>query len=1230
MLDYVPRRLDPAQYDALRRLGRQVMALLESRRREHELVRREARTIEVFRGCPLPMAIHGWPDRTFTDVNAAFTRLLGWTPEEVVGRTMVELGLLEESLAVALRARLESQSIVRDVEVTVLTRAGGERQLLASTALVGAPGRQQAITTLVDITDGNRAEASIRAGHERFQIVARATNDVVWDWDLGTDRLWWNENFEILFGYPPAETEPTIASWTRSLHPDDRDRVVTGIHAAIDLGGYVWAEEYQFRRADGSYADIFDRGYVIRDAQGRPVRMIGAMQDITDRKQIERALRESEGRLRLALDAAQMGTFDWDLSGNTLTWSNWHEALWGFEPGGFDGTYDAFTARVHPDDTALLDAEVARCISLRAAFNREFRVVWPDGSIHWIAGRGDFTFAPDGRAVRMRGTAMEVTARKQAEQSLLEHKNRLAAIVDTEPECVKVMDRTGRLLEMNPAGLAMLEVDSLSEAQQSGLAGFLSPADREPFRQLLDRVFRGESGTLAFAITGRRGTRRWLETHAAPLRDADGGIYALLGVTRDITEQRKADARIRHLNRVYAVLSEVNETIVRERDPQAMLQAACRIAVQQGQFEVAWVGLVDHATGRLGVAAHAGASDDTLALIQSLISGDGNAACAVTLAAFATGRHGICNDIAADPIAAPWRDAAIARGLRAMASLAIKTGARVRGTFNLYSAEAGAFDDEELGLFDELATDISFALDVHDHDAERRRVEQALRESEERFRQLADNVQEVFWVTDPAKNRMLYVSPAYERVWGRSCASLYDSTRTWLDAVHPDDRERVVDAAATRQTRGEYDEIYRILRPDGTIRWIHDRAFPIRDGAGAITRIVGTAEDVSERRQLEEQLRQSQKMDAIGQLAGGVAHDFNNILAAIMMQADLAATTDNPLEARELLNDIKASADRAANLTRQLLAFSRRQVMQSRQMDLNEIVTAIAKMLLRILGEDVSLQLTLHPRQLSAVVDPGMLDQVLLNLVVNARDAMPGGGRLAIDTGEGELTADEAAHIPDASPGRHVWLSVADTGAGIAAEHLPHIFEPFFTTKESGRGTGLGLATVFGIVRQHGGWLAVETAPGRGTTFRIFLRAEDDGAAPRPAPARPALRRGTATILLVEDEPAVRMLARVILERQGYHVLEAAHGHDALLVFERHAESIQLLLTDMVMPQGMTGRELATRLQALKPALKVIFTSGYSADIAGQELDLRDGQNFIQKPFSPRQLLAGVERGLDG
>ncbi len=514
---------------------------------------------------------------------------------------------------------------------------------------------------------------------------------------------------------------------------------------------------------------------------------------------------------------------------------------------------------------------------------------------------------------------------------------------------------------------------------------------------------------------------------------------------------------------------------------------------------------------------------------------------------------------------------------------------------------------------------------------ERNRTLERLRASEERFRELAENIQDVFWVPDPGKDKVLYVSPAYEKVWGRSCQDLQENPRLWLEAVHPEDRDRVWKTALTRQRDGSYDEVYRIIQPDRQERWVRDRAFPVRRPDGTVERIVGVARDITEQIQLEEQLRQSQKMEAIGQLAGGVAHDFNNILTVISGNAQLALMDSSTAsdELRASINYIAAAAERGANLTKQLLLFGRKQVMQPHDLNLNEVVTNVARMLQRIIGEDVRLQLDLHPGSVTACADAGMLDQVLMNVAVNARDAMPDGGSLIIQTGEEVVEESEARFHPDAAPGRYARLSVRDTGNGMTPEILSRVFEPFFTTKEPGKGTGLGLATAFGIVKQHHGWISVSSEPGRGTEFQIFLPASD-GFTVLPVSERElAAPHGSETVLLVEDDPPVRLLARTALERHGYSVLEAANGPDTLKLWDEHGGSVALLLTDLVMPGGMSGQQLARRLQRERKSLKVIFASGYSKEIAGGSLTLKPGEHFLQKPYLPDDLLETVRRCLD-
>jgi PAS domain S-box-containing protein len=416
---------------------------------------------------------------------------------------------------------------------------------------------------------------------------------------------------------------------------------------------------------------------------------------------------------------------------------------------------------------------------------------------------------------------------------------------------------------------------------------------------------------------------------------------------------------------------------------------------------------------------------------------------------------------------------------------------------------------------------------------------------------------------------------------------------------------------------------------DGTV--LDRYSSPVRDKAGKYYGRIWTFRDITQRRILEAQFRQSQKMEGIGQLAAGVAHDFNNTLTVIQLHASLLkAKPDSSPELLESAGEIEKATERAANLTRQLLLFSRRQTMQPRDLDLNQSINDMTKMLRRTLGEDIQVQFKFAMQPLFIHADAGMLDQVLMNLAVNAHDAMPKGGLLVIETSAAEFDESVRAHAPLARPGSFVCLSVSDTGCGIPPEILPRIFEPFFTTKDIGKGTGLGLATVYGIVQQHQGWIHIYSEVGHGTIFRIYLprlaakSGQDSGQSELTA-----VRGGKETILLVEDEVALRSSMHKALSQLGYHVLESVSGVETLKVWEQHRKEIDLLLTDMVMPGGMTGKDLAARLLNENPKLKVIYTSGYSIDVVGRNFPLEEGVNFLAKPFGAHRLAQTVRNCLD-
>ena len=510
---------------------------------------------------------------------------------------------------------------------------------------------------------------------------------------------------------------------------------------------------------------------------------------------------------------------------------------------------------------------------------------------------------------------------------------------------------------------------------------------------------------------------------------------------------------------------------------------------------------------------------------------------------------------------------------------------------------------------------------------ERKRIERELRKSEERYADLVENAHDIIYTHDLQGN-YTSVNKAGERITGYTREETLGMNLA--QTVAPE-RLEYVRRMIGKKLAGEEETVYdlEIIAKDGhrvaieaNTRLIYQDGVPVG--------VQGIGRDVTERKHLEHQLRQSQKLEAIGQLAGGVAHDFNNLLTAIIGYSDLLLRQLGSDEKfRTEVQEINAAGRRAAALTSQLLAFSRGQVLQPMVLDLNEVVVNIERMLRRLIGEDIDIVTVTQPELGWIKVDPGQMEQVLMNLAVNARDAMPNGGKLTIETANVELDETYARTHPEVIPGRYVLLAVSDTGMGIDAETQSHIFEPFFTTKDQGKGTGLGLSTVYGIVKQSGGHIWVYSEPGHGASFKVYLpRVDQPGESPTAQPESTTALKGSENIMLVEDDEAVRNLSRLVLEEQGYTVLAAESGAKAIEAFGPLATAIDLVVTDVIMPQ-MSGAELATRLQEMHPEVKVLYVSGYTEEATIHRGVLLEGVEFLQKPFTPQGLARKVREVLD-
>ncbi len=709
-----------------------------------------------------------------------------------------------------------------------------------------------------------------------------------------------------------------------------------------------------------------------------------------------------------------------------------------------------------------------------------------------------------------------------------------------------------------------------------------------------------------FSYMERRDKRRLARLVSERTKELNHQIAETLRKSSDLVA---SEERIRRLNRTLAVISGINQAIVRERNTERLFRETCRIAVEIGGFRMAWIGMVDPLTERVNPMAYAGIAEEpieTLAINLREKAGAGGQLGEI----LKRGEHAICSDLNTDTYSQTLRGETTPLELRSYGVFPLKLADRTMGVIALYSGGPDSFGDDEISLLDGLAMDLSFAI-------EHSETEKGWLQANERVRHLA-----TFPELNP--NPVLEFSADGTLAYANQAAYAMAAAAGVADltSLFPKNTRTIV---AECLAQGQPQLRLQTQYGHTTLSWSF---YPIA-GQGTVHCYAG---NISDRLQLEARYRQAQKMDAVGQLAGGVAHDFNNLLTVILGYCSILLSkksTRDPEEV-EATQEIKEAAERAARLTRQLLTFSRRQPLHKQHLDLDNVLSNTGRMIQRLIGENIVLHMQLLPGGAWIEGDAGMIDQVLLNLAVNARDAMPNGGDLWL--GLDAVTLDEiaAGHHPEARSGSFICLSVRDRGCGISEDHLAHIFEPFYTTKEVGKGTGLGLSTVQGIVEQHNGWIEVESRLGEGTTFRVYLPNMIEGGDQQKEITDIAQEcGGHETILLAEDEAAVRLLAIKILESHGYRVVEAANGVEALAKWRARSGAFDLLLTDLIMPGGVSGEQLAEKLKSEKPGLKVVYMSGYPGESGGRSLNLQDGVNFLAKPFAPLRLAKTVRACLD-
>lgn len=694
------------------------------------------------------------------------------------------------------------------------------------------------------------------------------------------------------------------------------------------------------------------------------------------------------------------------------------------------------------------------------------------------------------------------------------------------------------------------------------------------------------------------------------------GFFAQFAVNK----HRRIEERLFRLNQLYIVLRNVNQTITRIHSRGELLKEVCHVPVKHGLFQMTCIGLVDYDAHLLNPAACWKNNTECTDEINACDFKDYKAVEDI----INEGNYFICNDIEHPEKSFPWLEQARMHGCRSFGTFPIIVGKRVIGIFNVYSTRPNAFNDEEISLLNEMTKDISFAIDYMEQEEKRRKAE-------EFSGKVLESMGEGLVVID-RQYRIITANRAYceqvkrplGEIIGKYC---YEVSHHWERPCFMEGEEC---APKCSFEKGQpCSSLHTHYDKEGKPMYIETKSFPMTDESGNVIKVIENLNDVTEKKKLQDQLIQAQKMESLGTLAGGIAHDFNNVLTAIMGFGHLLQM-DIPKDAPQkmFIDEILSAGERAANLTQGLLVFSRKQIVTPRPVNLNGIIKDMEKMLKRLIREDIEFKTILAERDLTVMADAGQIEQVLINLVTNAKDAMPQGGVLTISTELVELDREYMKTHAVEKPGLYALISVADTGVGMSEETRQRIFEPFFTTKEVGKGTGLGLSIVYGIVKQHNGYINVYSELGTGTTFKIYLplieeRVEGTGEKITAPP-----RGGTETVLLADDEEAIRKVVKTVLEKAGYKVIEAVDGMDAVTKFIDNKGRIDILILDVIMPKK-NGKDAYEDIKKIKPDIEAIFMSGYTANLIYEKGVLKEGINFIPKPVSANELLRKIREVLD-
>lgn len=1151
-----------------------------------------------------PCAIIIYQGTTFKYVNPTTEEITGYSTRELLSVNQfwsLASPQYREMIRTRSAARLRGEVVPTRYEISIIRKDGQERWVDLTASNIQYEGESAALLMVFDITERKRAEEAVLKSEQLFRTVIESSSDIISIIDPDGTVRYKSPSVTRLLGYAPSEL--VGLNGFDSIHPDDRKRAQQAFQHGFTDHHSPERIELRLQHKDGSWR-VFEAASNLLYDNGRPAGLLVSFRDMSERSQQQAELRASEERFRQLFERNLAGVYLSDLEGNLLDCNLSFANIYGFKTREEALACPASELHLASADRAEFIKRLRRSKSFT---NLEICCVKQDGSNIWVLENVALLEGHEGEPERIQGTLVEITERKHAEQALTESESKFRAVADTAASAIYIHNGK-RFLYVNRASQEISGYSAEELLNTIQPFQIVHPDDKAMVLARAQARTRGEKTIerYEYRILMKSGTVRTVDFSASTI--SFGGEIAILGTAFDITERKRVE-------NLQAALYRISDSANTVMDLNKFFESIHGIVSELMYARNFYIALFDENTESISYPYF---MDE----MEARPEGSFPLAKGLTEFVLRTGNPVLIRPEDYDQLLSRGEVTEIGAPCIDWLGAPLRFGSRSVGVIALQSYTPDVrYNEQDREVLHFVSQHLAAAI-------VRKRNEDALRESESRYRSLVQSAVYGIYRCD-AQHNLLEVNPALAAMLQYESPEQIMSLDLVRDVFSDADEFRRLAKLFKVSDTIENEEV-KWKQKDRSLITVRLSGRKVINRAGKTQGFEMIAENVTERRALEEQLRQSQKMEAVGRLAGGVAHDFNNLLTVIKGYSELMLDElkdADPMKAE--VEEIKKAADRAASLTRQLLAFSRQQVLAPKVLDLNQVMANMEKLLQRLMGEDVEFHAVFEPTLGRVKADPGQIEQVMMNLAVNARDAMPAGGKLTIETANVELDENYAREHVGAHPGSYVMLAVSDNGQGMTQQVKQRIFEPFFTTKELGKGTGLGLSTVYGIVKQSEGYVWVYSEVGVGTTFKVYLPRVD---APAEAISRKdALQpsyRGHETVLLVEDEDGVRALVRQVLHKHGYTVLEARHGGEAILHCERHKGEIQLLLTDVVLEQ-MGGPELAGRLAGIRPDMRVLYISGYTDDAIVQHGVLNPGTAFLQKPFTTEALAKKIRQVLE-